>query len=805
MQASSNTAAALISSAGAGPNVLQLLRGTRLHNNTVSWLLVADSMVADAQGQSNLLAPQPSELTPYTLQGARYTTHGFIGRLRNLSLQELGSEAQQPRVLRFVGAAPQGQAPLQVQLQGAAFTGNTVLGGLMWLRLVNTTMTHVTITSNSAIMSPPGVAQASSSRGAAHFLQPPGICDMESQSRALVQVHGPSAFDVYRSNISSNLHPSGAIIRVTDGLGLASLRSTVLSNNTATAVLRFEGRTWVLNTYDFFNGTLGLDANLYRLAEDTSEDAFKVYQLYNYKKQQITNNTVFHAVILAKGQRRDWRKFESARAKAVLQAQGDRDLAVKNVTLDTYAAVGWLTRCTLSGNRFMSGPVKGTFLPEGRSYVDALSVALSASLEDRAAWLQARKACESAVLEGIKDTSPKKHYIRPAVVTATFSINFLWGSFLDKNVGFQNVVSLHSTLTTVSLQLQRNDVRSSLVRMIDCDIKIWGLQLLDNTVASGSLMESDTVVGWFSQITLVGNNGSAAGTNGMRSINSTSGRTQDDAYNEAVADLPGASVMKTWPIWGLTRLYLGEVEGINISSNRGPSWGFAVDISEFNLLSPLSNFTVAANEASGIRLISTLPWYDGQRVGLENVTVANNMATSEAGGLAIGGFESKVGKTMSVRVERCLFANNTPAAAGRNKWLVRGGGVYLMAPAEDRAGSTNTRGFLEKLTIDIVETVIEGNKAVEGGGLWSAWPTNITNCTIQNNAASLAGGGIFLRGLQQDKLGSDGYTNISHIQLSNNTAGFGGGVACDGCRAIVYSSNITDNRAAVDLRDLFQV
>jgi len=149
----------------------------------------------------------------------------------------------------------------------------------------------------------------------------------------------------------------------------------------------------------------------------------------------------------------------------------------------------------------MPGSVIGTFLPEGSSYVDALSIALSAFLEDRAEWAQnhSHGACQAAVLQGIKDSSSRKHYIRPAVLTSTFSINFFWGSFLE-NDGFHNAVSLHSTLTTASLQLHRNAVDSSLVRIVDCDIKICSSQLLGNRVASGSLMESDTLVGNFSQV-----------------------------------------------------------------------------------------------------------------------------------------------------------------------------------------------------------------------------------------------------------------------------------------------------------------
>lgn len=67
-----------------------------------------------------------------------------------------------------------------------------------------------------------------------------------------------------------------------------------------------------------------------------------------------------------------------------------------------------------------------------------------------------------------------------------------------------------------------------------------------------------------------------------------------------------------------------------------------------------------------------------------------------------------------------------------------GGGIAIIAPDEDRADGSSDRGFLEKINITIVNTLIEGNVAQEGGGLWSAWPMDVRNTTIRGNFAEKA-------------------------------------------------------------------
>jgi len=74
-------------------------------------------------------------------------------------------------------------------------------------------------------------------------------------------------------------------MRVTEGLGPTSLRNSHFVNNTATAVLRFEGRTWVLNTETFFAGIQFLDVLFYTQFQGASQAAYKFAELQQAQQQ----------------------------------------------------------------------------------------------------------------------------------------------------------------------------------------------------------------------------------------------------------------------------------------------------------------------------------------------------------------------------------------------------------------------------------------------------------------------------------------------------------------------------------------
>lgn len=124
------------------------------------------------------------------------------------------------------------QVPLQVRLQGVKMNHNVIQSGLLWLRLVNTSMQDTDMMYNigtggrnavvrqmqAVIAALPKKAAALALAEAGHraldddtdseafapkvaaagSIEPPGPCDVGSLQRSLLIVHGPSAFDMLR-------------------------------------------------------------------------------------------------------------------------------------------------------------------------------------------------------------------------------------------------------------------------------------------------------------------------------------------------------------------------------------------------------------------------------------------------------------------------------------------------------------------------------------------------------------------------------------------------------------------------------
>lgn len=94
-----------------------------------------------------------------------------------------------------------------MQLQQARIASNLVTQGLLWLRLVNTSLVAVNVTGNIGTggqqvpaaagrrgTDAAGVAAAAALAAASL----PGPCDASVLDRALLQLHAPSAFDMTR-------------------------------------------------------------------------------------------------------------------------------------------------------------------------------------------------------------------------------------------------------------------------------------------------------------------------------------------------------------------------------------------------------------------------------------------------------------------------------------------------------------------------------------------------------------------------------------------------------------------------------
>jgi hypothetical protein len=107
-----NTADALITATGSFEQSLQLLAGTQIVSNNVTWLVTADSWPADAVGRANIMAPQPSENTQLLNMQPPFTTRTAMGDIRKMIAKDAtagAAAAGAERVQAFVGLAPKGQ------------------------------------------------------------------------------------------------------------------------------------------------------------------------------------------------------------------------------------------------------------------------------------------------------------------------------------------------------------------------------------------------------------------------------------------------------------------------------------------------------------------------------------------------------------------------------------------------------------------------------------------------------------------------------------------------------------------------
>jgi hypothetical protein len=143
-------------------------------------------------------------------------------------------------------------------------------------------------------------------------------------------------------------------------------------------------------------------------------------------------------------------------------------------------------------------------LEDAISYVSALAFILSGSRADRAKWAD-RTKCMTAVEFGSleQNTNVKAYNIKPAVVAATFGATFVAGSFAS-NIGFQHVVSVHSSTVIAALQLRSNVVESSVLRVMAATARVYNTSLLNNQIGGGSVVQGDSFVGDFQQVSLPG-------------------------------------------------------------------------------------------------------------------------------------------------------------------------------------------------------------------------------------------------------------------------------------------------------------
>lgn len=101
----------------------------------------------------------------------------------------------------------------------------------------------------------------------------------------------------------------------------------------------------------------------------------------------------------------------------------------------------------------------------------------------------------------------------------------------------------------------------------------------------------------------------------------------------------------------------------------------------------------------------------------------------------------------------CCHCCHPAATDGVAQSAIRGGGIELAAHTSDK-GKLDVGadfGYLRQITFAISNSRVENNTATEGGGVWSAWPVRIHNCSIRGNTAtravSVSDGVVVMRGV----------------------------------------------------------
>ena len=157
-------------------------------------------------------------------------------------------------------------------------------------------------------------------------------------------------------------------------------------------------------------------------------------------------------------------------------------------------------------------------------------------------------------------------------------------------------------------------------------------------------------------------------------------------------------------------------------------------------------------------------------ITVSGCTISENIANYNGGGICTGFANSE---SINLIIENCDISKN------RAQW---GGGI--MAPA---ATITNCN-----ITKNVATTESGGGMYLTGVGT-----TQVTGCTISENTAYVSGGGIFV---------NSGALIVENSNITNNTAGYGGGIGNGGGIFIISTtegpasievtgSNISENTA----------
>lgn len=193
---------------------------------------------------------------------------------------------------------------------------------------------------------------------------------------------------------------------------------------------------------------------------------------------------------------------------------------------------------------------------------------------------------------------------------------------------------------------------------------------------------------------------------------------------------------------------------------------------------------------------------DASSVTLDDVTVTNNGALYDGGGI---GIIATAAGAATITVTDSVISNNT-AAVISNCIVASGGGLYVAGMQENdtltiddstiannEAPGGNAGGLLlgQLDTVNIRRTTISGNEAGDGDGGGAHLANEnvlLENVTISGNTAA-GHGGAFVT----EPFDAPGTFNIRHTTISNNSGGWEGGIYAASAAEVTLRNSIVAN------------
>ncbi|MEN1680921.1 MAG: choice-of-anchor Q domain-containing protein, partial [Planctomycetota bacterium] len=291
--------------------------------------------------------------------------------------------------------------------------------------------------------------------------------------------------------------------------------------------------------------------------------------------------------------------------------------------------------------------------------------------------------------------------------------------------------------------------------------------------------------------------GHTAGSGGGVLIDNGSLTAINVDFEDNVADGDGGGVA------ALGGPFVGD--GVNFEDNEASRGGGLFDIGGANVFFSSFDSNKASQAGGGIYSDGGVTVGDSAFL-FNQVLDALDVPTGQGGAIFAGGSSSLDAVTIQ----------QSKAAEGAGVFFEGNGGGYVITESSISGNQASFSGGGLKATLSygstlsVASSVVSGNTAADGGGLFvfqgavSATPTEIVNSTISGNTAEESGGGIYFSSYYYSYAYRGAVLDLHHVTITRNRAsvdgnantqvgGAGGGLFVRDASAAVVNSVVSDN------------